>query len=65
MRGRAEILPPGAGVAGSLGSYARQVPLCQSLKPRLSNALYAFTPRWMRLIDNRRGFGFQQEWKLA
>jgi uncharacterized protein YhbP (UPF0306 family) len=29
-----------------------------------SNQLYAFTPAWIRLVDNRRGFGFKQEWDL-
>jgi len=28
------------------------------------NALYVFQPRWIRLVDNRRGFGFKQEWTL-
>jgi uncharacterized protein YhbP (UPF0306 family) len=26
------------------------------------NELYAFTPAWIRLVDNRRGFAFKQEW---
>lgn len=26
--------------------------------------LYRLEPRWMRLIDNRRGFGWNQEWEL-
>jgi uncharacterized protein YhbP (UPF0306 family) len=29
------------------------------------NALYVFTPCWIRLVDNRRGFGFKLEWDLA
>lgn len=27
----------------------------------IAATLYCFTPRWMRLIDNRRGFGFKAE----
>ncbi|HKY84035.1 MAG TPA: pyridoxamine 5'-phosphate oxidase family protein [Anaerolineales bacterium] len=27
-------------------------------------SVYLFRPRWARLIDNRRGFGFVREWKL-
>ncbi len=26
--------------------------------------LYRLEPRWMRLIDNRRGFGWNMEWKF-
>ena len=26
------------------------------------SSLYCFEPRWMRLIDNRRGFGWNMEW---
>lgn len=26
--------------------------------------LYRLEPRWMRLIDNRRGFGWNMEWEL-
>jgi len=28
------------------------------------NLLYAFTPAWIRLVDNRQGFGFKQEWRF-
>jgi len=27
-----------------------------------TNQLYAFKPHWIRLVDNRQGFGFKQEW---
>lgn len=26
------------------------------------NQMYVFKPHWIRLIDNRKGFGFKQEW---
>ncbi len=26
------------------------------------NQLYVFKPHWIRLVDNRQGFGFKQEW---
>jgi hypothetical protein len=26
-----------------------------------ANALHVFTPRWTRLVDNLRGFGFKEE----
>jgi uncharacterized protein YhbP (UPF0306 family) len=28
------------------------------------SALYVLRPRWMRLIDNRRGFGWNMEWEF-
>ena len=30
-----------------------------------ASQIYAFAPTWIRLIDNRRKFGFQQEWALG
>jgi uncharacterized protein YhbP (UPF0306 family) len=27
------------------------------------NQMYVFKPHWIRLIDNRKGFGFKQEWE--
>ena len=28
------------------------------------NTLFVFVPHWIRLVDNRRGFGFSQEWVI-
>ena len=28
-----------------------------------ANQLYAFRPDWIRLVDNRQGFGYKQEWE--
>lgn len=28
------------------------------------NRMYTFLPDWMRLVDNRKGFGFRQEWEI-
>ena len=47
-------------------SYARRFPFIGQLAEALAaSAVYAFQPTWIRLIDNRRGFGFQQEWSLG
>lgn len=27
------------------------------------NQMYVFKPHWVRLVDNRKGFGFKQEWE--
>jgi hypothetical protein len=29
------------------------------------NQMYVFKPHWVRLIDNRKGFGFKQEWEKS
>ena len=48
------------------GVYSRRFPFIGQLAEALAaSAIYAFQPRWIRLIDNRRGFGFQQEWSLG
>ena len=45
--------------------YAAKFPFVAALKAIVArNQLYVFTPRWIRLVDNRRGFGFKQEWDL-
>ena len=47
-------------------AYARRFPFVGELARALdASRTYAFLPSWVRLIDNRRGFGFQQEWRLA
>jgi uncharacterized protein YhbP (UPF0306 family) len=29
-----------------------------------TNQMYAFKPAWIRLVDNRQGFGYKQEWEI-
>ncbi|MHC1781960.1 MAG: UbiX family flavin prenyltransferase [Anaerolineaceae bacterium] len=42
--------------------YSRKFPFTAGLKDLVDqNALYVFTPRWTRLVDNLRGFGFKEE----
>lgn len=44
-------------------AYCAKFPFVAQLKPLVErNALYTFIPAWIRLVDNRRGFGFKQEW---
>lgn len=43
--------------------YQIKFPFVSDLKEILSrNLLHKFRPDWIRLVDNRRGFGFKQEW---
>jgi uncharacterized protein YhbP (UPF0306 family) len=65
MQGRAEA-PVGAEADAARGIYAQRFPFVTQLAEALvASQVYAFTPTWVRLIDNRRGFGFQQEWTLG
>ena len=65
LRGQVALVPHGAEWQAAWELYAGKFPFVKGLKSIVaSNALYAFTPRWLRLVDNRRGFGFKQEWDL-
>jgi uncharacterized protein YhbP (UPF0306 family) len=56
----------GAEAEAARVSYARRFPFIGQLAEALAaSAVYAFQPTWIRLIDNRTGFGFQQEWSLG
>jgi uncharacterized protein YhbP (UPF0306 family) len=47
-------------------AYHTKFPFVDSMQEIIArNRLHIFTPDWMRLIDNRRGFGFRQEWRYA
>jgi len=47
------------------GLYAAKFPFVKGLRAIVArNALYRFRTRWLRLIDNRRGFGFKTEWQF-
>jgi uncharacterized protein len=65
MQGRAEALA-GAQADDARHIYAQRFPFVNQLAEALAaSQIYAFRPSWVRLIDNRRGFGFQQEWALG
>jgi hypothetical protein len=63
MRGRAvrlsELETPRA-----LQLYLRRFMFAADLMRAAQAAPYRFRPSWIRRIDNRQGFGFQQEWQL-
>jgi uncharacterized protein YhbP (UPF0306 family) len=65
MQGRATALA-GTEADAARGVYAKRFPFVTQLAEALAaSQIYAFHPTWVRLIDNRRGFGFQQEWSLG
>jgi hypothetical protein len=46
--------------------YREKFPFVQGLQAVIEqNRFYIFRPQWIRLVDNRRGFGFKQEWNLS
>jgi uncharacterized protein YhbP (UPF0306 family) len=55
-----------ASAGETLELYRRAFPFIDELASTMQqSAMFRFTPAWIRLIDNRREFGFQQEWLLA
>jgi len=66
MRGAAHPVPAGAQWEAAFQLYLARFPFAASLKEELArNTLYVFTPTWLRLVDNWRGFGFKEEWTQA
>jgi uncharacterized protein YhbP (UPF0306 family) len=65
MQGQVRLLEQGAQWDQGWACYRAKFPFVDALKAVVAqNALYVFIPRWIRLVDNRRGFGFKQEWVL-
>lgn len=65
---RGEVFPVPAGDSWNAGwqCYLKKFPFVQELKAELERSiLYTFRPTWIRTIDNRRGFGFKEEWSRA
>ena len=62
MRGEAHAVAPGAEWEHAWQLYQEKFPFVNKLKEAVTTSqLYAFTPRWIRLVDNRRGFGYKEE----
>ena len=63
LRGAAEPVAKGSEWELAWQVYRDKFPFVAQLKPIVvRNELYAFAPTWIRMVDNRRGFGFKQEW---
>jgi uncharacterized protein YhbP (UPF0306 family) len=64
MRGVIKVVQSEIKSQGGWELYRRKFPFVTGLqKIILENQMYVFIPFWIRLIDNRRGFGFKQEWR--
>jgi uncharacterized protein YhbP (UPF0306 family) len=65
LHGAVQLLPPGSDWEAGWACYSAKFPFVVELKEIVArNALYVFKPSWVRLVDNRQGFGFKQEWTL-
>lgn len=46
--------------------YQRRFPFVVAFSELIGDScFYRFVPTWIRWIDNRRGFGFQEEWTVG
>ncbi|GBD07998.1 hypothetical protein HRbin22_00224 [Candidatus Thermoflexus japonica] len=49
-----------------MARYREKFPFLHELPQALAHArLYRVTPRWVRWIDNTKGFGYRVEWRLG
>jgi uncharacterized protein YhbP (UPF0306 family) len=65
LHGQVHPVPSGQPWEQAWQIYRAKFPFVSDLKPIVErNTLYVFTPHWVRLVDNRLGFGFNQEWEL-
>jgi uncharacterized protein YhbP (UPF0306 family) len=63
LRGEARPMPPGPEWQAAWERYASKFPFARELEAVVAqNQLYKFIPGWIRLVDNRRGFGYKIEW---
>jgi len=65
LHGEVQRVPPGAEWEAGWACYTTKFPFVLELREAVGrNALYIFQTRWIRLVDNRQGFGYKQEWTL-
>jgi len=63
MHGKVRLVERGKEWDTAWACYTAKFPFVKTLKAIIArNALYAFEPDWIRLVDNHQGFGFKQEW---
>lgn len=63
VAGTVERIHPGESWELAWAAYVRKFPFVADLRPLVDASwLLILVPSWIRLIDNRRGFGFKREW---
>lgn len=64
LRGEVRPVFPGEEWDKGWALYLKKFPFAGELRDQIvRNRMYVFCPDWIRRIDNRRGFGFKEEWK--
>jgi uncharacterized protein YhbP (UPF0306 family) len=64
LHGEVQPVPSGPAWEAAWAIYSAKFPFVVEMREIVArNQLYAFRPHWIRLIDNRRGFGFKEEWE--
>ena len=62
LRGRVRAVPKGAEWERAWALYQAKFPFVENLKEVVStNVLHVLEPDWIRLVDNRQGFGHKEE----
>ncbi len=65
LEGEVHAVPPGAQWERAWELDRVKFPFVNELRQVVErNTLYVFAPRWIRLVDNRQGFGFTREWVI-
>lgn len=64
MRGVVHRLERGGEWDLAWDEYQAKFPFVAGLEEIVAqNSFYKFVPAWIRLVDNREGFGYKREWK--
>lgn len=65
MKGLASVVPA-SDRDEALALYTARFPFISDLpQPVSQSQVYRFHPTWVRLIDNRHGFGYKREWTFG
>lgn len=65
MRGQVHLVNSGDEWERAWEIYVKKFPFVSELQEIVAqNQFYVFLPNWVRLVDNRRGFGYKSEWTL-
>ena len=63
LRGEVALVPPGETWQQAWQLYLQKFPFVKNMEAIVArNQLYVFRPAWVRWMDNRQGFGHQEEW---
>ena len=66
LHGEVTKIPAGQEWEHACDTFVAKFPFVENLKMVFdTNQFYVFASNWVRLVDNRQGFGFKQEWTLS